>query len=276
MSRIVVVHGIGQQLKGPDTLTGLWLPALRDGLHAAGVRDDSLPVSLSVAFYGGLFRGKALGDPQVDPLDALTDFEFGLLRVWCDGAGIATGAGSKGLRSPQLAQGALVALCRSKFFAGLTVNALRGDLRQVRRYFEEPYIRREARRILSEAIQPDTVLVVGHSLGTVVAYEVLCAGAHPVDTFVTLGSPLGLPNLVFDRLEPPPAFGRGVWPPSVRRWVNIADLGDPVAAVKALAPLFGEGVVDTLVDNEAHAHDVAPYLTAKATGCVIAEALGIQ
>ena len=50
--------------------------------------------------------------------------------------------------------------------------------------------------------------MVGHSLGSVVAYEALCAHPEwPVRALVTLGSPLGIRNLIFDRLVPAPAAG---------------------------------------------------------------------
>jgi len=87
-------------------------------------------------------------------------------------------------------------------------------------------------------------VVVAHSLGSVVAYEVLCSlpGSASL-SFVSLGSPLGLPNLVFDRLQPAPrpvgAEPRGYWPARVRAWNNIADAGDVVALVEDLRPLFG-------------------------------------
>jgi hypothetical protein len=85
-----------------------------------------------------------------------------------------------------------------------------------------------------------------------------------VTTFVTLGSPLGIPNLVFDRLEPEP----GRWP-NVGTWKNIADRSDVVALVKELRPLFGVNVTDISVHNGAKAHDMRPYLTARETGKAI-------
>ena len=62
-------------------------------------------------------------------------------------------------------------------------------------------------------IDADTRVVVGHSLGSVVAYEALCeyrarAGGYG-PALVTLGSPLGIPNLAFDRLDPAPTAGVG-------------------------------------------------------------------
>lgn len=95
-------------------------------------------------------------------------------------------------------------------------------------------------------------MVVGHSLGSVVAYEVLCAlrPERPPLTLVTLGSPLGLAGLVFDRLQPAPQQdGTGIWPAPVKHWTNVADSGDMVALVRELAPRFGPEVLDLLVDN---------------------------
>ena len=105
-------------------------------------------------------------------------------------------------------QGALRALSGSRFFAALGERALLGDLRQVRDYFHEPEIRQQARQRVSEAVGDDTRVLVGHSLGSVVAYEALCANpGWPVRMLVTLGSPLGIPNLIFDRLRARAAAG---------------------------------------------------------------------
>ena len=96
--------------------------------------------------------------------------------------------------------------------------------------------------------------------------------------FVTLGSPLGIPNVIFDQLVPQPAAGRGVWPKRIAKWTNVSDDGDIVALVKKLGPLFGGVLVDSeLIDirihNGATAHDVKPYLTAAETGAAICHAL---
>jgi pimeloyl-ACP methyl ester carboxylesterase len=123
-------------------------------------------------------------------------------------------------------------------------------------------------------------VLIGHSLGSVVAYEALCA--HPewaVHTFVTLGSPLGIRNLIFDYLRPPPKDGLGSWPGSIRRWANISDRGDVVALVKGLAPFFSKtgspelAIRDASIDNGATAHNIELYLTAEETGNAIAAGL---
>jgi hypothetical protein len=178
---------------------------------------------------------------------------------------------------PRSVQGALRALSGSHFFAGVGERALLGDLRQVRDYFGKPEIRQQACQRVSEAVEDDTQVLVGHSLGSVVAYEALCANqGWPVRMLVTLGSPLGIPNLIFDRLQPAPLptvdarpGSRGQWPGQGREWVNVADQGDVVALVKDLRVAFGPGVDCFVVDNGATAHSVKPYLTSVQTGQAI-------
>lgn len=122
----------------------------------------------------------------------------------------------------------------------------------------------------------DVKVIVAHSLGTVIAYEALCAHPDwPVRALITLGSPLGMRTLIFDRLRPPPENGLGRWPGSIETWVNITDSGDVVALEKDLSRRFGSRVENLIVDNGATAHDAKPYLTAKETGDAIARALGL-
>ena len=114
-------------------------------------------------------------------------------------------------------------------------------------------------------------IVIAHSLGTVIAYEALWA--HPeltVDLLITLGSPLGLSHGVFPRLEPPPTADGGARPPGVRRWVNVADVGDLVAIPAKLGTKF------TGVDLDAEQsialfeyHDVGCYLSCAAVATAV-------
>jgi hypothetical protein len=86
----------------------------------------------------------------------------------------------------------LHALTRTRFFGAVSDRLLISNLKQVRRYFTEPELRDAVRARAAELITSDTRVVVGHSLGSVVAYEVLCAlrPERPPLTLVTLGSPL--------------------------------------------------------------------------------------
>jgi hypothetical protein len=281
MPSTVCIHGIGQQLKGEETLALEWRAALRDGMRRAGGREDELPPddSIAVAFYGDLFRGKKAGaGVPYELIDIDEGFESELLIAWSRATGLdehrVEPPTTKGGWYPEHVQRLARALLRSRFFAELTDRLLVGAIKQVRWYFTEPEMRQSARKRLSQLIGPETRLVMAHSLGSIVAYEVLCCAVAPIaPALITLGSPLGLPNLIFDRLDPRPLDGRGCWPGSTTNWTNIADRYDIVASVKKLAPLFGERVRDVLVDNGALAHDVAPYLTARCTGEAVLAAL---
>ena len=280
VAEVVVVHGIGQQLLGPELLLDQWRPAVRDGIRLAGGVTHG--VEVDCAFYGDLFRRagtRGLGDPEMNAADVESELERELLLAWWEEAGrvdpAVTGPeADTRLRTPHVIQRALDALSHSVFFAGLAERVLVFDLRQVRRYLTDMELRERIQGRVAACVTPETSVVVGHSLGSVVAYETLCL--HPewnVGTLVTLGSPLGIQHLIFDRLDPPPTDGLGVWPGTVERWVNVADRGDVVALVKRLAPRFGEGVEDVVVHNGARAHDLRPYLTAVETGRAIADGL---
>lgn len=277
--RVVCVHGVGQQREAEQTLHAIWAPALCGGVALAG--GSLTGADVRCAFYGDLFRppGRHLvgGEPLIRAGD-LDQFEQDLLASWwaeaarTDPGVVAPDARTLAVRTPGGVHGALRALSGSRFFAALGERALLGDLRQLRDYLHEERIRREALQRVANAIGEDTRVLVGHSLGSVVAYEALCAHPEwPIRMLVTVGSPLGIPNLMFDKLDPAPQRGagkipRGHWPGRGRAWTNIADEADVVALVKDLRAGFGSGVDCWIVDNGATAHDVRPYLTAVETG----------
>lgn len=278
MARIIGVHGVGKQRLGGNTLLKDWGPALADGLDRAK-GPQLTPGDLHMAFYGDLFRppGQTLsvGDP-VFTADDVDDFEAELLMEWWASCArtdpaVPPPGGDTLARSPRGVQTALRVLQHSRFFAELSLRALVFDLKQVRRYLTDADLRAAARSRVEEAIGPDTRVVVAHSLGSVVAYEALCARPdHQVRSLVTLGSPLGM-RMVFDRLLPEP----GAWPGAagVPRWTNVVDKGDVVAAVRDLSLFFGTEVDGKVVHNGSHAHDATLYLTAKETGEAVTEGL---
>ena len=276
MARIVGVHGIGKQVEGEFTLG--WSEALCSGVKLA--RGPQLTeADIAMAFYGYLFRkklAKGSPDPLYTAIDVQDEDEFALLEAWWKASGAAPGSDAEAAkgRTPGWVQTALLGLGKVPFFAGVAEHVMIADLKQVTRYMRDAELRAEIQACVRAAIEPDTRVVVGHSLGSVIAYEVLAASPElDIAALVTIGSPLGIPKVIFDRLTPPPAGGAGTWPGGVRQWHNIADPGDVVALVKRLSPLFGGRVSDWLVCNGAKAHDAKPYLTAEETGHAIASGL---
>ncbi|MFI6853036.1 hypothetical protein [Streptomyces sp. NPDC050416] len=285
MARILCVHGVGKQQSGERTLLAEWIPALRDGMTRAGVTAPIGDGDVTMAFYGDLFLppGQRLDgdDPHLGWWDVSPGWETDLLMGWWGQAAAAEphimAPGAQNLLSgtSRTVQTALLALSQSRFFAGLAEKALISDLKQTHRYLTDPELRKTARDRVRALLGPDTRVVVAHSLGSVVAYEALCATAgHEVRSFVTLGSPLGIRNLIFDRIEPVPVSGIGSWPgPPSTTWTNVADERDVVALVKDLRPCFGPGIACYLVPNGSHAHDATHYLTKQITGAALAAGL---
>ena len=279
MARIVGVHGINQEFDGSHTIHARWLPALKDGLeraNAALVSDDDF----KCAFYGDLFRGPgqskgAIPNYRVKDIDLEWESEF-LQQLWGEllkAEGVESNpqkAPVTKARAPRILQQALNALSRSRFLGGAAEKVIIYFLKQVRSYLYEPELRQQIRARVADCITEDTRVLVGHSLGSIACYESLCLHPEwPVKVLVTLGSPLGIQRLIFDRLEPPPSNSQGSWPGSVDTWINIADVGDIVALEKKLDPYFQGNVIDQLVNNGADAHNANRYFTAKETGKAI-------
>lgn len=285
MSIIVGIHGMGHQLQGEDIVCARWLPALKSGLRRIGV-SDFRDADLACAFYGDLFRprpGFTKSSPELyyDAHD-VTDVEKELLMLlWQEAAATdenvpapdSRAKGGLGGRTPRIVQRALDALSRSKFFAGIAESAFIGNLKQVTGYLNDPAINAAVQERIAQVVKPDTQIIIGHSLGSVIAYEAVAN--HPewqIHTFITLGSPLGIRNIIFDKLTPPPQHGIGTRSNAVH-WTNIADGGDLVALVKNLSSCFGPTVVDHLIYNGATAHNIEPYLTAEETGKAVSDGL---
>ena len=92
-------------------------------------------------------------------------------------------------------------------------------------YLTNRHIRKQIDAIVAEPLQQGPCVVVAHSLGSVVAYNVLnsCPAELDVRAFVTVGSPLGLVS-VRKHLDVPLRM-----PPPARRWFNARDPRDIVA-----------------------------------------------
>jgi hypothetical protein len=139
---------------------------------------------------------------------------------------------------------------------------------EVAAYLESPNgaARTAARRAVADTLRRNQpCVVIAHSLGSVVAYEALHAEPDlRVELLVTLGSPLGMRNVVFERLLPAPLDGRGARPPGVARWVNIADAHDIAAIPPSLAADFIGVDHESLVDLDwIDFHTAEKYLGTK-------------
>lgn len=281
---IIGVHGIGQQQFGRAQLLRDWMPAVSDGVEiATGQAPPNL--DLDIAFYGNLFLhpvasgGKsAKGLPvegllaDLDPAE-LGDLDEAVTEV-VTSEEVQTAAELPPIMGvphiPPWLQAQLRAI-DAKFGAAAGVLYV-GELRQVRRYLTEPDLKATVDGIVAEKMATTVAggsrILVGHSLGSVVAWEfVRQHPEHELDLLVTLGSPLSL-RMVRSRL--PEQGCTGGIPGHVGSWVNVRDLGDPVACAGNLATWWPE-VDDRYVDNgRDDAHSATRYLSKAETGSAIA------
>ncbi len=106
------------------------------------------------------------------------------------------------------------------------------------------------RNVLREMLEAawrdgEHVLLIGHSLGSVIAYDTLWELTHvhgsrgEVSAFVTLGSPLGT-RFVQRSLLSTRASGAARFPHNIRHWVNMSARSDTTALQPRLKPLFHE------------------------------------
>ena len=310
MAAIILVHGIDNEQLTADGVEAEWLPALAGGVRLAGRTDladrlwppRSRPDAIEnrTAYYGDLFRtrdqqGRGFDIRDLTPEQAT--FAEGLALEWLERiaerapSSSADGAQAQFAldlaRNPERveAQGIgnvkrqiLKTLARNSWLARVGMTFVERfvvtALIQVTRYLSDELIRALAQQRVLDLVGDDTRVIIGHSLGSVVAYECAHRLAHSLPLLVTLGSPLGLRTIVKDRLRPPASF-----PARVDRWLNAADLDDGVAAEPDLRPDFTRDMPQTsqldcvLVDNGSTPHSPVHYLGKIAVGRAISEAL---
>jgi len=122
-------------------------------------------------------------------------------------------------------------------------------IRDVAAYFYDDAMKRAMKARLAELLIPERApyLVIAHSMGTVIAYDVLhaLAGEGRVRDLITIGSPLGIAE-VEDHVRRPLAVPKGL-----KSWWNFADASDPIALDRKIANDYApKGTIkDIEVDN---------------------------
>ncbi len=284
---LVFVHGRAQGGKNPDTLKQEWLEALNLGWVRAGITPPDLD-EVKFPYYAdrlnvrvnqtnsGLTKIQARSSSDDDPV-ALEQEDLLFLQELLQAAEISDEDLNAAYISREVVErgpeqwewfqaGCRVLANKVPWLADYGIGKVTAD---VATYLSNPLAKDEVDEIVKNEINSDSV-VVAHSLGSVVAYDVL---AHKISSlniplFMTLGSPLGIPSIKsrLPRLRYPK--------PPVKAWINSSDERDFIALHSDLNRTFLEGIVDkNHVQNGDDPHSILAYLQDEEVALDIANAL---
>ena len=295
MKQLVFVHGRAQENKDAVALKAEWVEAFEEGLAKSGL---TLPISeadIRFPYYGDtlfqLSKGTSADEAaeiivRGDDADAEEQaFTRAFLKQVQDKTGITDAqlaeiAGQEVLhRGPlnwEWMQTILKAVDRHvPHGSGTSIALFTHDVYQ---YLKNPAIRTTIDSGVSAAITPGVeTVVVSHSLGTVVAYNLLRAQGHVkgwnIPLFMTLGSPLAV-NEIQRTLKPIAK------PPCSPRWINAMDERDVVALYPLSPDHFPIDPPGFAIENRTHVrnktrnrHGIAGYLDDKWVAAQIHAAL---
>ena len=142
--------------------------------------------------------------------------------------------------------------------------AMKAALHDSLRYFRNHGgVADQIRRMVAEALRSASdagsrVLLIAHSLGSVIAFDTLWELSRrtksnvAVDQFLTIGSPLGM-NFVRHRLLGAHERGAGRYPDNIRRWRTLSAVGEMTALDRVFADDYREmvelGLIERISDD---------------------------
>ncbi|KAA3617705.1 MAG: alpha/beta hydrolase [Calditrichaeota bacterium] len=278
MSKIIIaIHGLGN--KPPkEQLEKWWLAAIQEGLQKSGIADPDL--SFKLVYWADIL--------YPEPLEAdVTDEDNPL---YLDEPYLPASGNLKA--EPENLKTRLLKYAEKQLdkiflkedmtlnFEGVTDSIIHSYFRELDIYYrgdeteneqEKSFqsrntIRERLKSVLLEH-KKDEVILLCHSMGTIVAYEVLQDNPDElsINTLVTFGSPLGLP-VVVSRIYADQKLNSGSEEPLKTpvnvhsKWFNLADPQDMVALDPTLADDYqanalGVQAQDLSVINDYEAND---------------------
>lgn len=237
--RLLFVHGRSQGGRKRADIEKEWAGALAQGAAAAGV---AVPrTSTSLPFYGDVLDGfvRDMNLPLTSQgvtrggagPDNYVEFQRQVVTELAERAAISdaeidaqlpAAVRQRGPENWEWVQAIIRALDQNA--TGVSSAFLEVFLRDVFLYVNRSRVRTEIDGLVGVGLSDQPTIVVGHSLGTVVAYSVLKGRQAQVPLLVTIGSPLGI-RAVRDPFQPVRR------PAGVGQWINAYDPRDVVALV---------------------------------------------
>lgn len=268
---LVLVHGRAQGGRSEEELLGEWTGTLKRGLRP----DQAARLSeaeIRLPFYGDQLDdlvANAAPPPGIATRGSATDLDADYAAFMLDfveeiraregltdarvGADVLADRGPMQWRWVQRVMQTL------EVIPGLSAAMIELVTRDVWVYLTNPHVRATINAIVADALEAGRpTVIVGHSLGSVVAYDVISkTQGLSVPLYLTVGSPLGVKS-VKDKLAP---IAR---PAIIGDWFNAFDDRDVVA----LNPLDGGHFpvappienYDRVRNRTSNAHGISGYL----------------
>ena len=248
---VVMVHGLANKPKA-ELLERWWSESIVEGIRWRGLRMPKM-VRFEMAYWASLMY-----DAPIDPVLEVNSYRP---RTTAPHA-YKNGHWDRITRELKGIIGDALDWVKIKLDIDTIAKAvLAVKMHELYSYYNVPSVRARLDGIVDLAItralsRGDRVVLVAHSMGTIVCYNVLRAMESDIDApriqFVTLGSPLGMPHVKMKLVQ---EYGNVRVPTNVARWSNFADRRDPVAVDPFLRDdfepsRFGVAPVDDLVLNE--------------------------
>ncbi|NLF72362.1 MAG: alpha/beta hydrolase [Candidatus Anammoximicrobium sp.] len=291
MRQLVFVHGRAQEHKDAATLKGEWLATLRQGLAKSQLELPIPEDAVRFPYYGQTLFDLVSGVPADQAAEVIVrgagedseqrTFAQAIIGEICEQNGITDeqiageAAGRVVERGPlnwEWVQAALRAIDRVRPASAATIALITNDVYQ---YLRNPGIRDQIETGIRQAMQPGVpTVVVGHSLGSVVAYSLLRrdgpASGWRVPLYLTVGCPLGVTAIKR-------ALAPNHHPQCVDKWFNAMDDRDVVALYplsRKHFPISPEIENKTDVDNQTpNRHGIIGYLNDREVARRIYDAL---
>jgi hypothetical protein len=287
VKRIVFVHGRAQEGLDPVKIKEAWLKALGNGANGRAI---PAAVEVSFPYYGDKLAEFAaqMGLPLASDIHTrggptqqeFLAFQSEVAQEIRKGAGVSDAEVDaeygdnpkpRGPLNWEWVQAILRALDRHG--GGMSRGALELFTRDVFLYSTRPAVRKAIDDIVAAQLTEEPTVVVGHSLGSVVAYSVLRSDKRQlkVPLFVTVGCPLGI-RPIRDQFLPLK------WPGPVTTWNNAYDKRDVVALYPLDATNFAVSPpvtnFDSVNNHTDNRHGIDGYLGDATVADWILKALG--
>jgi len=271
MGKIIIgIHGLGNK-PTKNILEGWWKQSIEEGLQKYG--NYKRDFQFELVYWADVFY-----DQPLDPLESDPDHQLFLEEIYAPSP-------ANHISNPHPIRQKILDILEEQLdkiflnedltvnFSFITDNIIRSYFKELDIYYGKEcedeketncrardIIRKRTANIIKKYAD-DEILIIGHSMGSIIAYDVLTFTIPEVkiNTFITMGSPLGLPVIRAKiaaesnskHLEPVQLLT----PHNVyNQWINYSDLEDKIALVYNLTDKFGENqhgihVKNIVVDN---------------------------